>query len=162
VRSTEIFEAMANTYTQIYVQIVFAVQGRANLIKENFRDELEKYMCGIIRNNNSKPLAIYCNPDHTHILVGIHPSISVATITGDVKSSSSNWINKQKYVNGKFSWQDGYGGFTYSKSQIDDVAKYILAQPEHHRKKTFREEYLSILQKLDIDYDETYLFDWID
>jgi REP element-mobilizing transposase RayT len=94
---------MANTYTQIYIQIVFAVQGRANLIKENFRDELEKYMCGIIKNNNSKPLAIYCNPDHVHVLIGLHPSISISTIAGDIKASSSKWINQQKYVAGKFS-----------------------------------------------------------
>jgi REP element-mobilizing transposase RayT len=153
---------MANTYTQIYVQIVFAVQGRANLIKENFRDELEKYMCGIIKNNESKPLAIYCNPDHVHILIGLHPATSVSTIAGDIKANSSKWINKQKFISGKFSWQVGYGAFTYSKSHINNVAKYILGQPEHHKKSTFKDEYLLILQKLDVDYSETYLFEWID
>lgn len=146
----------------MYVQIVFAVQRRENLIKEKFRDELEKYMCGIITNNKSKPLAIYCNPDHTHILIGLHPTISVATIAGDVKGSSSKWINKNRLVLGKFNWQDGYGAFTYSKSQIDDVAKYILNQPEHHKKRTFKEEYLLILQKSQVNYDERYLFDWLE
>lgn len=159
--STDIFNPMANTYTQIYVQIVFAVQGRDNLIKEGFRDELEKYLSGIITHNKSKLLAIYCNPDHTHVLIGLHPTISVATIAGDIKASSSKWINQNKFVLGKFNWQDGYGGFTYSKSQIDEVAKYILNQPDHHKKRTFREEYLSILQKWEINYDEAYLFDWI-
>jgi REP element-mobilizing transposase RayT len=153
---------MANTYTQLYVQIVFAVQGRENLIKESFRDILEKYICGIITNNKSKPLAIYCNPDHTHVLIGLHPTISVATITGDIKASSAKWINLQHKVAGKFSWQDGYGAFTYSKSQINDVATYILNQPEHHKKRTFKDEYLSMLQKAEIDFDEAYLFDWLE
>jgi len=152
---------MANTYTQVYVQIIFAVQGRENLIKEKFRDELEKYMCGIITNNNSKPIAIYCNPDHTHVLIGLHPSISVATIAGDIKAGSSKWINQNKFVMGKFSWQDGYGAFTYSKSQIEVVAKYILNQREHHIKKSFKDEYLSFLQKFEIEYNDKYLFDWL-
>jgi len=153
---------MANTYTQLIVQIVFAVQSRENLIRESFRDNLEKYICGIVNNNKSKPLAIYCNPDHTHILVGIHPTLSVATLTGDIKSSSSKWINQQHIIPGKFNWQDGYGAFTYSKSQINDVASYILNQPEHHKKRTFKEEYLSMLQKAEIDYDDAYLFDWLE
>jgi putative transposase len=152
---------MPNTYTQLHVQIVFAVQGKKNLIIESFREELEKYICGIVTHNNSKPLAIYCNPDHTHILLGLHPAVSVADITGDIKAGSSKWINKNKRVSDKFNWQDGYGAFTYSKSQIDAVAKYIRNQPKHHKKNTFREEYLSILQKLDIDYDDAYLFNFL-
>jgi REP element-mobilizing transposase RayT len=119
-------------------------------------------MCGIIKNNNSKPLAIYCNPDHVHVLIGLHPSISISTIAGDIKASSSKWINQQKYVAGKFSWQVGYGAFSYAKSEINNVAKYILGQAEHHKKSTFKDEYLLILQKLDVDYSETYLFEWID
>lgn len=151
---------MANTYTQLYVQIVFAVKGRENLIKEKIRDELEKIMCGIISNNKSKVYAIYCNPDHTHIFVGLHPSLSVSKLTEQVKSGSSNWINTNKKIIGKFSWQDGYGAFTYSKSHIDNVVKYILNQSEHHKKQTFREEYLTFLQKFDVDYDPQYLFEW--
>jgi len=153
---------MANTYTQLHVQIVFAVQGRENLVKERFRDELEKVICGIISENQCKPLAIYCNPDHTHVLVGIHPTISVAKLAEVIKSSSSGWINRQRLIAGKFHWQGGYGAFTYSKSQLDDVVKYILRQPDHHKKQTFREEYLSVLNKLDIQYDDQYLFEWYD
>lgn len=153
---------MANTYTQMYVQIVFAVQGRENLIKERLRDELEKVICGIVNNNKSKPLAIYCNPDHVHILIGLHPTISTSKIAEAIKSGSSGWINREKKVAGRFRWQDGYGAFTYSKSQIDTVAKYILNQPEHHKQKTFKEEYLNFLKKFEIQYDEQYLFEWFD
>lgn len=153
---------MANTYTQMYVQIVFAVHGRANLINDSLRDELEKFICGIISGNKCKPLAIYCNPDHTHILIGIHPTMSVSKITEQIKSSSSTWINQRKIIVGKFNWQLGYGAFTYSRSQLDDVVKYILNQPTHHKRKTFREEYLSLLEKSQIDYDERYVFEWIE
>jgi REP element-mobilizing transposase RayT len=153
---------MANTYTQLYIQFVFAVQGRENLIREQFRDEIEKIMCGIITNHKCKAYAIYCNPDHTHIFVGMHPNISPAKLMEQVKSGSSNWLHNKKYISGKFSWQDGYGAFTYSKSQIDNVVKYVLNQPEHHRKLTFKEEYLSFLNKFEVDYDPKYLFDWYD
>jgi len=153
---------MANTYTQLYVQIIFSVQGRSNLIHEKHRDEIEKYICGIIRNNKSKALAIYCNPDHIHILIGFHPTMSVSDMARDIKSNSSQFINTKKWIMGKFYWQDGYGGFTYSKSQIDDVSKYILNQPEHHKKRSFREEYLDLLKKWDIEYDERYMFEWYD
>lgn len=153
---------MPNTYTQLYVHIVFAVKGRQNLISENHREELEKYICGIIRNKNSKPLAIYCNHDHPHILIGLHPAISVSDITRDIKANSSKFINEKKWVVGKFQWQDGFGAFTYSKSQIDNVIKYILNQPKHHRRKTFREEYLDLLKKFEVKYDDKYLFEWIE
>jgi putative transposase len=151
---------MANTYSQMYIQIVFSVLGRANVIKEIHRSELEKYICGIITNNKCKPLALFCNPDHVHILIGLHPTISVSDLTRDIKAGSSKFINQKKWIMGKFEWQDGFGSFTYSRSQIDDVSKYILNQTEHHKKRTFREEYLSILQKNEIDYDERYLFEW--
>ena len=151
---------MPNTYTQLYIQIVFAVQGRPNLISEKWRDRLEKYMCGIISNNKSKPLAIYCNPDHTHVLIGLHPSFSISDMTRDIKANSAKWINENKIVMGRFSWQEGYGSFSYSKSQIDTVVKYILNQPHHHKKHSFKEEYLKMLQKAEIDYDERYLFEW--
>jgi len=153
---------MANTYTQMYVQIVFAVQGRENLIKEKHRIELEKYMCGIISNKKCKPLAIFCNPNHTHILIGLHPTISVSDITRDIKANSSKFINEKKWIVGRFNWQDGFGAFTYSKSQMDDVVRYILNQAEHHKKSTFKEEYLSLLKKIDLEYDEQYLFQWND
>ena len=129
---------MANTYTQIYVQIVFAVKGRENLIHEKHREKLEKYICGIVNNKESKPLAIYCNPDHLHILIGLKSNTSVSDITRDIKANSSKWINEKKFIVGKFSWQEGYGAFTYAKSQIDAVAKYIHNQHQHHQKKSLR------------------------
>lgn len=153
---------MANTYTQLYVHIIFAVRGRQNLISEKHREELEKYICGIITNKNSKPLAIYCNPDHTHILIGINPSVSVSDIARDIKANSSKFINEKKWIAGKFNWQDGFGAFTYAKSQIDAVVKYILNQPVHHKKKTFKEEYIEFLEKFNVEYDPKYLFDWND
>jgi len=153
---------MANTYTQLYIQYVFSVKGRENFIKEKFRDELEKIMCGIITNYKCKTYAIYCNPDHTHIFVGMHPAISPSKLMEQVKSGSSNWLNNKKYIPWKFAWQDGYGAFTYSKSHIDKVVKYVLNQPEHHKKQTFRNEYLSFLEKFDVDYNPKYLFEWYD
>lgn len=151
---------MANTYTQLIVQFVFAVYGRQNLIAERHRERLEKYICGTITNKNSKPLAIYCNPDHTHVLVGINPSTSVSDLVRDIKANSSRWINEERMVVGKFGWQDGFGAFTYSKSQIDAVARYILNQPMHHKRVNFKEEYLEILKNSEIEYEERYLFEW--
>ncbi|MFN0189164.1 MAG: IS200/IS605 family transposase [Bacteroidia bacterium] len=153
---------MANTYTQLYIQFVFSVKGRANLINESFRDELEKFMCGIINNHKCKTFAIYCNPDHTHIFIVMHPTIAPSKLMEQVKSGSSGWLNEKKYILGKFAWQDGFGAFTYSKSHIDNVVKYILNQPAHHKKQTFKEEYLQFLEKFDIEYDLKYLFEWYD
>lgn len=153
---------MANTYTQLYIQFVFAVKGRENLIKETFRDELEKLMCGIITNHKCKTYAIYANPDHTHIFVGMHPNISPSKLMEHVKSGSSKWMNEKKLIFGKFNWQDGFGAFTYSKSHIDRVVKYVLNQPEHHNKRSFKDEYLLLLEKFDVDYDPKYLFEWYD
>ena len=153
---------MANTYTQLYIQFVFSVKGKENLIRESFRDELEKVICGIVAKQNCKTYAIYCNPDHTHIFIGMHPTIAPAKLMEQVKSGSSKWLNEKKYITGKFAWQDGYGAFTYSKSQINKVVKYILNQPEHHKKQSFKEEYLLLLEKFDIEYDIKYLFEWCD
>ena len=153
---------MPNTYTQMYVQLVFPVKGRENLIKESIRVDVEKYICGIIKNNKCKQYAIYCNPEHVHILVSLHPTISVSELMRDIKSSSSKYINDNKWVKGKFNWQDGFGAFTYSKSQIENVVKYILNQPLHHKKKTFKYEYVEFLKKFEVDYDEKYLFEWYD
>ncbi len=152
---------MANTYTQLFIQFVFAVKGRENLIRESFRDELEKVMCGVINKNKCKMYAIYANPDHTHIFVGMHPSISPSKLMELVKSGASKWINEKKLVHGRFAWQDGFGAFTYSKSHIDKVVKYILNQPEYHKKISFRDEYLLLLQKFEVDYNQKYVFEWI-
>lgn len=153
---------MANTYTQLLIQFVFAVRGHQNLIEEKNRERIEKYICGIISNKQSKPLAIYCNPDHCHILVGLNPLYSISDLVREVKSSSSKWINENRMIKGKFSWQEGYGAFSYARSQLDPVVQYIKNQPIHHRKESFKEEYTNFLKKFDVEYDETYLFDFIE
>jgi len=114
----------------------------------------------IVSNKKSKPIAVYCNPDHTHILIGLHPAVSISDMARDIKANSSKWINEEKWIKGKFSWQEGFGAFTYSKSHIDAVVKYILNQHEHHKKKTFREEYIDFLEKFNVDYNEKYLFNY--
>ncbi|MBO3099925.1 IS200/IS605 family transposase [Gelidibacter pelagius] len=151
---------MANTFTQMYVQIVFAVKGRKNLIPEIHREEIEKYICGIINNCKSKPLAIYCNPDHVHILIGMNPSLSLSDLIRDIKANSSRWINQKRWINAQFRWQEGYGAFTYSKSHIDKVVKYILRQPQHHKTQSFKQEYLELLKLYEIEFEEKYLFEW--
>jgi REP element-mobilizing transposase RayT len=150
---------MANTYTQLFVQIIFAVKGRNNLISDTHRDELEKYICGIISDTKSKMLALYCNPDHMHIFLGIHPSDSVSDTVMKIKANSSRFINEKKWMAGLFYWQEGYGAFTYSKSQVNSVIKYVLNQKEHHKKKTFKEEYVEFLKEYDVQYNEQYLFE---
>ncbi|GGA76127.1 transposase [Flavobacterium palustre] len=153
---------MANTYSQIYIQIVFAVKGRQNLIIKENREELHKFITGIVSNREQKLLAIFAMPDHVHILVGMKPNISISDLVRDIKAASSKFINDSKWINGKFNWQEGYGAFSYSKSQLDNVIKYILNQEKHHKKQTFKEEYHSFLEKFEIKYDEKYLFEWIE
>lgn len=160
INNLKTIKKMANTFTQLYVQFVFAVKGRENLIKENFREELEKVISGLSTSLKCKTIAIYCNPDHTHLFVSMHPTHAPSKLMEQIKSGSSKWINEKKFVQGKFLWQDGYGAFSYSKSQIDNVVKYILNQPEHHKKKSFRDEYMLLLKKFDIAYDEKYLFEY--
>jgi REP element-mobilizing transposase RayT len=142
--------------------VLFRSKGRENLISNIHREELHKYITGIVQNRGQKMLSIFCMPDHVHLLVGIKPSITISDLVRDIKAGSSNFINQQYYVNGKFNWQEGFGAFSYSKSQIDTVIKYILSQEEHHKKTTFREEYFDFLEKFEIDYDEKYLFEWIE
>jgi REP element-mobilizing transposase RayT len=153
---------MANTYSQIYIQIVFAVAGRENLILAEHREELHKYITGIVNNRSQKMLAIFAMPDHLHILVGLSPSISISDLTRDIKAGSSKFINEKRWVRGHFKWQEGFGAFSYSRSQIDRVCKYILKQEEHHRNVTFKREYLGFLRKFEVEYDDQYLFDWIE
>jgi len=150
---------MSNTYSQIYVQLVFAVKSREALINNSFREELQKYISGIIANRGCKLCVIYANPDHVHILVRLHPNISVSNLVRDIKSNSSKYINERRFIPFHFQWQDGYGVFSYSPSHIDAVVKYILNQPEHHKKRDLRTEYIDILQKFGVDYDERFLFD---
>ena len=153
---------MPNTYTQIYIQIVFAVKGRQNLIAKQNREELHKYITGIVLNREQKMLSIFSMPDHTHLLISLKPSISISDVVRDIKAGSSKFINDSNWIKGKFNWQEGFGAFSYSKSQIDNVIKYILNQEEHHKKQTFKEEYLDFLHKFEIEFDEKYLFEWIE
>ncbi len=153
---------MANTFSQLYIHIVFAVKCRESLIHKNNREELQKYIFGIIENRNAKLLAIYCMPDHTHILVGIKPSILLSDLVRDIKAGSSKFINDKQWIKGKFNWQEGFGAFTYSHSQIGQVINYINNQEAHHQKKTFKKEYLDFLQKFEINYNDKYLFEWIE
>lgn len=153
---------MANTYTQIYIQIVFAVKGRQNLIQKEHREELHKFINGIVANRGQKLFAVFAMPDHVHLLVSISPNILVSDLVRDIKAGSSKFIKRNNWVLGTFNWQEGYAAFSYSKSQVDIVAKYILNQEEHHKKKTFKEEYLDFLHKFDIEYDDKYVFEWIE
>ncbi|MEN9521998.1 MAG: hypothetical protein RL065_375 [Bacteroidota bacterium] len=152
---------MANTYSQLYFQIVFTVKGRENLISKNNKEELQKFITGVIQNRNAKLYAIHCMPDHTHIFISTKPSLLLSDLVRDIKAASSKFINEKNWVMGKFNWQEGFGAFTYSHSQIDAVVKYINNQEEHHKKFSFKDEYISLLQKFNIDYQNEYLFDWI-
>jgi putative transposase len=153
---------MAGTFSQIYIQVVFSPYKHENIIRDHWSGELLKYIGGIIRNKGQKLIAINSMPDHIHIFFGIKPSIAVSDLVRDIKNNSTNFINEKKFVIGKFSWQEGYGAFSYSHSQINSVYQYIINQKEHHKKKSFREEYLELLRKFEIDFSEKYLFDWLD
>lgn len=153
---------MANTYTQIYIHVVFAVQGRQNLIPKEHKEELHKYITGIVKNKGQKLIAINSMPDHAHVFLGVKPTITLSDLVQDIKNNSSGFINEKKWVRGKFNWQKGFGAFSYGHSQIDAVVKYILNQEKHHAKKTFREEYIEMLKKFAVEYDEKYLFEWIE
>tara|TARA_A100000171_G_scaffold27682_1_gene25765 strand:+ start:4049 stop:4507 length:459 start_codon:yes stop_codon:yes gene_type:complete len=152
---------MANTYTQIYVQIVFAVKGRENLIKPKNKETLHKFITGIVKNRGQKLLAVHSMPDHTHLFIGLEPNISISDLVRDVKAGSSKFINESNWLVGKFNWQVGYGAFSYSRSQVDHVIKYINNQEEHHRSRTFKEEYIDFLNKFNVEFEEKYLFDWV-
>ncbi len=149
---------MANTYTQIYIQIVFAVENRISLITDQWREQLHKYITGIIQNHNHKLIAINSLADHIHIFIGMKPIQALSELVQDIKEYSSKWINANKFVMGHFNWQAGYGAFSYSYSHIDSVVKYIQNQKRHHQKKTFRQEYIEFLEKFHIEYDERYIF----
>jgi REP element-mobilizing transposase RayT len=153
---------MANTYTQIYIQIVFAVRERDALIDRSWKEELFRYIAGIIRNHAQKLIAIGGVGDHIHLLIGLQPDITLSNLVRDIKSSSSKWINDRKLVRGKFYWQEGFGAFSYSRSQIDEVAQYVLNQEERHKDRSFKDEYVGILKKFDIDFDDRYVFDFFD
>ena len=149
---------MANTYTEVHLQFVFAPKYRASLINSSWENDLYKYITGIVQNNNHKMIIINGMPDHVHMLIGLRATQSMAELMQDVKAGSSKWINDNKYCNGRFEWQSGYGAFSYSKSQLPNVIKYIENQKEHHRMQTFLEEYKLFLEKFEVEYDEKYIF----
>jgi len=151
---------MAGTYSQIYIQVVFAVKGRQNLLQKPWRDKVFKYMSGIIKEKKQKPIIINGVSNHVHLFIGLKPAMALSDLIRDVKNNTSNFINDQKFIRGKFSWQEGFGSFSYAQSQIGQVYQYILNQEKHHLQKSFKEEYLEFLQKFEIEYDEKFLFDW--
>jgi len=149
---------MPNTYDQIYIQTIFSVQNRISLISDEWRERLNRYITGIVQKNGHKLLAVGGMPDHVHLFFALRPAQSVSDLMQDIKGDSSRWINENGLVDGKFSWQEGYGAFSYSRSQIDTVVKYIKNQPQHHKQKTFIEEYKDFLKAFEIEYDEKYIF----
>ncbi|TAN19165.1 MAG: IS200/IS605 family transposase [Chitinophagaceae bacterium] len=153
---------MAGTFHQIYLQIIFAVKGRANLLQKEWRQEVFKYISGIIKGKDQKPIIVNGVADHVHLFVGFNPSMKICDLVRDVKNNSSKYINDHKLLSNKFNWQEGYGVFSYSHFHINKVYNYILNQEEHHRKRTFREEYMDFLKKFEVQYDEKYLFNWIE
>lgn len=153
---------MANTFSQIYLQFVFAVQGRQSMIAKEHKEEMHKYMTSLVQKRKAKMLAIHCMPDHVHLFVGFKPSVLISDFVKEIKVGTNEFITNKKWVKGSFNWQEGYGVFSYGHSQIDRVCKYIINQEAHHEKKTFRQEYHEFLEKFEVPYDERFLFEWID
>lgn len=151
---------MAGTFSQIHIQLVFAVQGRAYVINSEWEVRLYQFIAATINNKGQKPLIINGMPDHIHILLGLRPSMAISDLVRDIKSNSARFINEQKFLKGKFNWQEGYAAFSYSKSQVPAVCRYIENQKEHHKIRSFKDEYLDILRKAEVEFDERYLFEW--
>lgn len=150
---------MANTYTQIYIHIVFAVKGRENLIQSTWKENLHKYIAGIIKNLSQKLIVINSMPDHVHIFIGMKPDIALSDLVRDIKANSSKFINEKQWVKGKFNWQEGFGAFSHSHSQLETVIQYIQNQEKHHAKKSFKDEYLELLEKYNVEYNSKYIFE---
>lgn len=153
---------MANTFSQIYIQTVFAVSGRLSLITQDFKEDLHKYITGIVRNKGQKLISINGVSDHLHILIGLRPAMALAELVRDIKSDSSEWVNRRRLVRGKFAWQEGYGAFSYGHSQLDTVVRYIQNQERHHKRRSFKDEYLSLLKKFEVQFKEEYVFKFIE
>ena len=151
---------MANTYTKIYIQAVFSPQNRECIINKSFEDELYKYITGVVQNNGHKMLAIKGMPDHIHLFFGMKPNQSISDLIRDIKSNSSKWINEKRFVRGRFSWQEGFGAFSYGHSQLNNVINYIMKQQEHHKKQSFKDEYLLFLRKFDVEFKNEYVFNF--
>ncbi len=153
---------MAGTYSQIYIQVIFSVKGRINLLQKSWREEVFKYIAGIIKEKGQKSIIVNGVSDHIHCFIGLKPSIAISDLVRDIKNNSSKFINEKKFIKGKFQWQEGYAVFSYSQSQLDQVYNYILNQERHHQKKSFKDEYKELLEKFKIEYKEDYLFEWIE
>ncbi len=153
---------MANTFSQIYLQFVFAVKGRQSLIQKAHKEERHKYMTSLVQARKAKMLAVHCMPNHTHLFVSFKPSVLISDFVKEIKVQSNEFITNKKWIRSNFNWQDGYGVFSYGHSQIDRVCKYVLNQEAHHKKKTFKEEYYDFLEKFSVPYEERFLFEWID
>jgi REP element-mobilizing transposase RayT len=153
---------MAGTYSQIHIHCVFAVKGRESVLDHKWRDEVFRYMAGIIANKGQKPIIVNGVEDHVHLFIGLNPSMALSDLIREVKNNTTNFINSKGWIHGKFAWQEGYGAFSHSRSQVEDVYQYILNQEEHHRKRPFKEEYLDMLKKFEVEFEEQYLFDWLD
>jgi putative transposase len=151
---------MAGTFSQVYIQVVFAVKGRKNLIAPQWESAVYEYMAGIIKAKGQKSIIVNGMPNHVHVFIGLRPSMAIADIVRDIKNNSSRFINEQRFLPGKFSWQEGYGCFSYSHSHIQRVYHYILNQKAHHQKRTFKEEYLELLKRFEVEHDEQHLFEW--
>lgn len=152
---------MPNTFSQIYLQFVFAVKHRQSLIPKQHKEELHKYITDLVQHRKVKMLAVHCMPDHAHLFVGFRPVISISDFVKEIKVESNEFINSKGWTEQRFSWQEGYGVFSYSHSHIDSVVKYILNQEDHHKKRTFREEYLEFLDKFDVIFENKYLPEFI-
>ena len=152
---------IAGTYSQIYIQVVFAVRGRQNLLHKEWREEVWKYMSGIITNKGHKPIIVNGVEDYVHVFLGLKPALALSDLVRDIKNNSSNFINDHRWIKGRFCWQEGYGAFSYSQSQVGNVYNYILNQEEHHTKQTFKTEYIDTLKKYEIEHEEKYLFEWM-
>lgn len=153
---------MANTFSQIYLQFVFAVQNRQGLIPKDHKEELHKYITALVQNRKAKMLTINCMPDHVHMFVGFKPTVSISDFIKEIKVESNEFINSKNWIKGRFKWQEGYGVFSYSHSHIDAVVKYVMNQEDHHQKRTFKQEYIDLLDKFEVPFEERFLFDFIE
>ena len=151
---------MSNTYTQIHIHCIFAVKYRASLITKDWKERLHQYITGIVQNHRHKLIAINSMPDHLHILIGMKPSMALSDLIQEVKADSTNFINRKRWVAGRFNWQEGYGAFSYGHSQLGTIIRYIQNQEKHHARKTFREEYFAFLKKFEVAHDERYVFEF--
>ena len=151
-----------NTYTQLYIHLVFAVKNRSGLIQIEFKEEVERYITGVVQNKGHKMLAIYLMPDHAHILLGFNPQHSISETVRLIKAESTNFIKDKHFTTFQFNWQEGYGAFSHSRNELDKVINYILNQKVHHQKRSFKSEYIALLKKYAVDYREEYLFEFLD